>query len=416
MSRTSRRRRSAARSRCSDSWRRARSRCPRDRRRDRSPGRARARVRCSRRARSRTWVSAYPGARAGRCWPSRCRSRRRHDARDGARTARRCCRCSSRPSAGARSRCRGRLSSPTSRRPIAASGMPLVARTLGWDAGTAAEGLGLLLVSAAGFALVGVRRLPARHGAAQRARRRGGGAQRSESARQVSEAVVGALQDGLVIFAPGRPHRACQRADAARSRGSPQTELVGASAPLPVLARRAVGRAAHAAAPRSSRTGRGEFDVVLARKSGERFPAIVTVGVTPRRLARGRRSRTSAERAKLVAETQAAREAFARSAEVIGEYLYSGEREADEGFVMHARGPGLAALLGAPRGVRGAGRRLRRLRPSGRSPAARFAWRFADLIGRDGEIVQQDYRLVGRGRGVALGARPRRDHRRSTAA
>ena len=38
---------------------------------------------------------------------------------------------------------------------IAASGMSLAARALGWDAGTAAGELGLLLVSAAGFAFVG---------------------------------------------------------------------------------------------------------------------------------------------------------------------------------------------------------------------------------------------------------------------
>ena len=74
-----------------------------------------------------------------------------------------------------------------------------------------------------------------------------------------------------------------------------------------------------------------------------------------------------AKRAALVAETQAAREAFARSAEVIGEYLYSGERMPDEGFVMHAHGPGLAALLGAAEETEQLVDGLRRVRPSRRS-------------------------------------------------
>ena len=64
------------------------------------------------------------------------------------------------------------------------------------------EGLGLLLVSAAGFALVGTvvyrlaTALRVSHARAEHERAE------SERARQVSDAVVGALQDGLVIFAP----------------------------------------------------------------------------------------------------------------------------------------------------------------------------------------------------------------------
>ena len=77
---------------------------------------------------------------------------------------------------------RGRQVVANVRRRSLPSALPLVARWLGWEDGNPAEGLGLLLASAAGFALVGVvvyRRLAA-------ALRRG---------RQVSEAVVGALQD-----------------------------------------------------------------------------------------------------------------------------------------------------------------------------------------------------------------------------
>ena len=84
---------------------------------------------------------------------------------------------------------------------IAASGVSLMARTLGWDTGNTGAGVGLLLVSSAGFALVGtvVYRLVAAvrlaHARAEHAR------VESERAREVSDAVVGALQDGLVIFA-----------------------------------------------------------------------------------------------------------------------------------------------------------------------------------------------------------------------
>ena len=275
---------------------------------------------------------------------------------------------------------------------VTASAMPLAARTLGVDAGTAVEGVGLLLVSSAGFALVGgvVYRLAT----ALRTAYAGAEAARTdaESAWQVSEAVVGALQDALIIIAAdGRIERVNE--GMLQITGFSEAELVGTTPPYPYWPseqadelRRMSREVVH--------TGRGEFDVVLARKGGTRFPAIVTVGVTPDG-SRVVSIKDVAERAKLVTETQAAREAFARSAAVIGEYLYSGEREADEGFVMHAHGPGLAALLGAPE----ESEQLvdsydDRVHPEDRRQHG-LEWRFADLIGRDGEIVQQDYRLVG---------------------
>jgi diguanylate cyclase (GGDEF)-like protein len=106
-------------------------------------------------------------------------------------------------------------------------------------------------------------------------------------------------------------------------------------------------------------------------------------------------ARYVSERAALVAEAQAAREAFAVSAGVIGEYLYSGELAPDERFVVQARGPGLAALLGAEEETQ----RLLDdyddfVHPDDR-PAYDQAWRFTDMLGRDGETVQQEYRLVG---------------------
>jgi two-component system cell cycle response regulator len=62
---------------------------------------------------------------------------------------------------------------------------------------------------------------------------------------------------------------------------------------------------------------------------------------------------------------------------------------------MHARGRGLAALLGAPEETQELVDGYDDfLHPEDR-PAFDVAWRFADLIQRDGEIVEQEYRLVG---------------------
>ncbi len=276
---------------------------------------------------------------------------------------------------------------------IVASGVPLIARSLGWDAGTAAGGLGLLLVSAAGFALVGtvVYRLAAAlrlsNARAQAARIE------SERARQVSDAVVGALQDGLVLFAPNG--RIVQVNDKlCELTGFRADELIGALPPLPYMPLES-----HDLIQQHSdhvdRHGRGEFDVVLRRKNGERFPAIVTAGVTRGDGSRVVMIKDVAERAKLVAETHEAREAFARSAGVIGEYLYTGELMPDERFVVGARGPGLAALVGAAEEAQVLLETYDDfVHPDDRA-AYDLAWRFSDLQLLDGDIVQQEYRLVG---------------------
>jgi diguanylate cyclase (GGDEF)-like protein/PAS domain S-box-containing protein len=261
---------------------------------------------------------------------------------------------------------------------IAVSAVPLFARSVGWEHGDPPEGVGVLLVSAAGFALVGfvVYRLAA-------ALRRG---------RLVSDAVVGALRDGLVIVNDGRIERVNERM--CELTGFSADELVGQSSPLPYWPPESV-KAIRAINDEVIRLGQGEYDVVLCRKNGERFPAIVTVGVTSGRNSRVVMFKDVSEREALVAESHAAREAFAHSAEVIGEYLYSGERKPDEQFVMHAHGRGLAALLGAPAEsqelVDGYDDFLH---PDDR-PEFDVAWRFADLIQRNGEIVEQAYRLVG---------------------
>ena len=231
---------------------------------------------------------------------------------------------------------------------IAVSAVPLLAGSVGWEAGSPAESVGLVLVSAAGFGLVGI----VVYGLASALRR----------GRLVSEAVVGALQDGLVIVNDGRISRVNERM--CELTGFSEHELVGQSTPLPYWPPESV-KAIRAINDEVIRLGQGEYDVVLCRKSGERFPAIVTIGVTSGRDSRVVMIKDVAERAVLVAETHAAREAFAHSAEVIGEYLYSGERKPDEQFVMHAHGRGLAALLGAPEETQELVDGLRRLHPSG---------------------------------------------------
>jgi diguanylate cyclase (GGDEF)-like protein/PAS domain S-box-containing protein len=272
---------------------------------------------------------------------------------------------------------------------IGVSAVPLAARSLGWENGNPAEGAGLLLASAAGFALVGivVYRLAS---ALRLARSRAEGALAdADRGLEVSEAVVDALQDGLVIFGPDeRIERV--NAKMCELTGFAESELIGCSPPLPYWpeeSREAIGD--------GWRSGRGEFDVTLCRKNGDRFPAIVTVGITSGRKLRVVTIKNVADRTALRAQTDAAHAAFALSAEVIGEYLYSGERRPDEGFSMHAHGPGLAALLGAPEETQQLVDDYDDfLHPDDR-PEFEVAWRFADLIRRDGEVVEQEYRLVG---------------------
>jgi diguanylate cyclase (GGDEF)-like protein/PAS domain S-box-containing protein len=272
---------------------------------------------------------------------------------------------------------------------IALSALPMVARWLGWEQGNPAAGVGLLLVFTAAFALVGV--VVYRLAAGLRLARARADDARADADRglEVSEAVVDALQDGLVIFGPDER---IERVNAKMCdlTGFSESELLGCAPPLPYWpeeSRAAIGEV--------WRVGRGEFDVVLCRKSGERFPAIVTVGLTSGRKSRVVTIKDVADRAALMAQADAAHAAFAHSAEVIGEYLYSGERRPDEGFVMHAHGPGLAALLGAPEETQKLVDDYDDFVHPDDRPEFDVAWRFADLIRRDGEIVEQEYRLVG---------------------
>ncbi len=146
-----------------------------------------------------------------------------------------------------------------------------------------------------------------------------------------------------------------------------------------------------------------EIGLLLMSAAGSALVGVVgyRLGVTAGSGGRVVGAENDAERDELVAEAREAREAFARSAGIIGEYLYTGELHPDERFAVTTRGPGLAALLGA------AERDSQRLldgyddfvHPDDREAYDR-SWRFADLVCSDGEIVQQEYRLVGLDGGV----------------
>ena len=62
--------------------------------------------------------------------------------------------------------------------------------------------------------------------------------------------------------------------------GFSERELLGCSPPLPVLAAESEGASRAISDEVIARRPAASIDVVLCRKSGERFPAIVTVGVT----------------------------------------------------------------------------------------------------------------------------------------
>ena len=184
---------------------------------------------------------------------------------------------------------------------IAVCALPLIARSLGWEAGHPAEGVGLLLASTVGFALVGavVYRL------AEALR------QRPAGLRCGGRRPPGRARD----LRAGRPHRPRQRAHDARSPGFSEDELVGASAPLPYWPPESVddarGHGRGRLAARARRLRR-----VFCRKNGERFPAIVTAGVAPGDGSRVVMIKDVAERAELMAETHEprARRSLARPA------------------------------------------------------------------------------------------------------
>ena len=214
----------------------------------------------------------------------------------------------------------------------------------------------------------------------------------------ISEPVLAAILDGVVVLRANGQIAAVNQAMCDMT-GFSRDELVDAVPPLPYWppeqqSRIRVVRAATA-------NGReGEFDMTFLRKNGERFPAIVAIGVSHEYDARIVVIKDVTEREVLHAqlrvakqEAESARLAFTRSAEVIGEFLYSAEVLQDGSFVMHAQGPGNADLLGTDVDDANAPT-TRRVHPDDRQSFAR-AWSYESLRLADGAIVESRYRLLG---------------------
>ena len=215
-------------------------------------------------------------------------------------------------------------------------------------------------------------------------------------ARQVSEAVVGALQDGLVIFAPdGRIARVNERM--CELTGFSEDELVGASAPLPYWPAGVGRRAARPCVEDVSRTGAASTTSSSAARTASASRRSSPSGVTPATARASSMIKDVAERAKLVAETHAAREAFARSADGHRRVpLQRRARSPTSASSCTPTGPGSAALLGARRGDAGAASTAttisstRTIARSSTSPGASPTSSSATA-----RSCEQDYRLVG---------------------
>ncbi len=142
--------------------------------------------------------------------------------------------------------------------------------------------------------------------------------------------------------------------------------------------------------------------MTLQRKSGEQFPAIVSVGVSPDDRSRVIVIKDITERVALTAEILAAKQeaetarlAFARSAELIGEFLYSSELLPDGRYIQHVQGPGIAALLGSDGDPAHAPEAAdSHVHPDDRA-IYDHTWSYANLLQLNGQVVELRYRLVG---------------------
>jgi diguanylate cyclase (GGDEF)-like protein/PAS domain S-box-containing protein len=214
----------------------------------------------------------------------------------------------------------------------------------------------------------------------------------------ISGAVLAAIRDGIVVLGSDGQIAAVNQAMCDMT-GFSNDELVGARAPLPYWPPEQLLQIGNVRAATSD-GGEGEFDMTFQRKNGERFPAIVAIGSSQEHDARVVVIKDVTDRQILIQQlneakqdAEAARLAFTRSAEVIGEFLYSAEVLPDDTFVMHARGPGNAELLGTDPDDPDAPT-TRQVHPDDRAVFDR-AWSHASLLQLDGEIVEQRYRLVG---------------------
>ncbi len=183
--------------------------------------------------------------------------------------------------------------------------------------------------------------------------------------------------------------------------GFSESELVGAGQPLPFWPDEEVP-AMLAFVAGVMGDGYGEHELTYRRKNGERFSAIATASLDPTDGSRVILIKDVSDRTELLrrirdatTDAETARAAFARSAEVIGEFLYSGELTTDEELVVTASGPGLGDLLGSD----APDAELLATYDSSVHPDDRegydAVWRFKGLRGREGEIVQHEYRLDG---------------------
>jgi diguanylate cyclase (GGDEF)-like protein/PAS domain S-box-containing protein len=218
--------------------------------------------------------------------------------------------------------------------------------------------------------------------------------------RLISELAMNAIRDGVMVCASDGQITAVNRAFCEMTGFSP-AELVGAQPPLPHWPLDEVARLS-AAVEKNVREGGGEHDLTYQRKNGERFPAIASIGVSPEDMSRVIIVKDVTERVALTAalraakqEAETARVAFARSAELIGEFLYSSELLASGHFVQHAQGPGITALLGIDYEPENASAAIEeRIHPGDRADFDRI-WSYAALRESHGQIVEQYYRLIG---------------------
>lgn len=218
--------------------------------------------------------------------------------------------------------------------------------------------------------------------------------------RLVSELAMNAIRDGVVICASDGQIAAVNRAFCEMT-GFSQDELVGARPPLPYWPPEHVDGIRADIATVMRQCG-GEYDATFLRKSGERFPAIASVGTSPEDGSRIIVIKDVTERVAMTTqlttarrEAETARIAFARSAEVIGECLYSTELLPDDSFFTRAIGPGMAALLGASEEPGDLDIAIARcVHPDDRA-SFDSEWRYALLVESDGQIIEQRYRLIG---------------------
>ena len=216
----------------------------------------------------------------------------------------------------------------------------------------------------------------------------------------ISELAMKAIRDGVLVSrSDGRVLAVNQ--SICEMTGFAPDDLIGTRPPHPFWPR-GWHETSLAAIMDGTRAGGGEYDVTLQRKHGEQFPAIVSVGVSPDDRSQVIVIKDITERMALTAEIRAAKQeaetarlAFARSAELIGEFLYSSELLPDGRYIQHAQGPGIAALLGSDGDPAHAPEAAdSHVHPDDRA-IYDHTWSFANLLQLNGQVVELRYRLVG---------------------